>query len=127
MIHIIDDDHHIRDGFSMLIKSANFKCSCFESAEKFLENYKSEENDLIVLDMNLTGMNGCNLLEVLESKGLHLPVIVVTAFDEPKYRKCCKEYGVIAYLRKPVDGDALIDLIKYNFEPRIQTNTNIST
>ena len=61
-------------------------------------------------------MNGCALLEKMDMKGLHLPVIVITAFDEPKYRECCKEYGVIAYLRKPVDSEALIDIIKYNLE-----------
>jgi CheY-like chemotaxis protein len=43
-----------------------------------------------------------------------MPVIVVTAFDEPHTREICTSYGVKAYLRKPVDGEALIDLIKYN-------------
>jgi two-component system sensor histidine kinase/response regulator len=66
--------------------------------------------------MQLTGMDGCTLLEIMDKIGLHLPVIVVTAFDEPKYRDCCREYGVIAYLRKPVDGEALIDLIKYKLD-----------
>jgi len=122
MIYIIDDDPNVRDGFTMLLNSAGYECTSFESAEEFLKNYKAGLKDLIILDMNLIGINGCTLLEKLEEMGLHLPVIVITAFDEPKYRECCREYGVLAFLRKPVDGEALLDIIKYNLEIQLSTN-----
>ena len=122
MIYIIDDDQNVRDGFRMLLKSRGYECSAFDSAEKFLKGYKAGMNDLIILDMNLIGINGCTLLEKLEEMGLHIPVIVITAFDEPKYRDCCREYGVLAFLRKPVDGEALLDIIKYNLEIHLSTN-----
>jgi FixJ family two-component response regulator len=122
MIYIIDDDQHVRDGFTVLLKSAGYECSAYDSAEMFLKYYKTGTNDLIILDMHLIGINGCALLEKLEEKGLHLPIIVITAFDEPKYRECCREYGVLAFLRKPVDGEALLDIIKYNLESQLSTN-----
>lgn len=127
MVYIVDDDQNVRDGFMMLLKSAGYKCNCFDSAEEFLKNYEAGVADLLILDMNLIGMNGCTLLEKLDKKGLHLPVIVVTGFDQPKYRDCCREYGVVAYLRKPVDGEALIDLIKFKLGAQILTNNNISS
>jgi len=70
-------------------------------------------HDTIVLDLNLPGIGGCDLLKKLDQDGIHFPVIVVTAFDDPQSRETCKQYGVKAYLRKPVDGEALIDMIKY--------------
>jgi len=126
MIYIVDDDPNVRDGFTMLFKSAGYECSCFESAEMFLKQYKARAKDLLILDMHLIGINGCTLLEKLDEKGMHLPVIVITAFDAPKYRECCREYGVLAFLRKPVDGEALLDIIKYNLEIQLSTN-NISS
>ncbi len=36
-----------------------------------------------------------------------------------------KNYGALAYLRKPVDGEALIDLIRYKLDISIPTNNNI--
>jgi len=126
MLYIIDDDKHVRDGFMMLLKSAGYECSFFESAEEFLKNYKSGANDFLILDMHLIGMNGCTLLEKMDKKGLHLPVLAITAYDEPKYRDSCRDYGVLAYLRKPVDGEALLDIIKYNLESQLSTN-NISS
>ena len=116
MIYIIDDDQYIRRGFGILFKSAGLSCKSFGSAEEFLEDFKPNDNDIIVLDMHMPNMNGCDLLEHFSRIELHVPVIVVTAFDEPLSRQCAKNYGALAYLRKPVDGEALIDLIRYSLK-----------
>jgi len=86
----------------------------FESALDFLDKCHPGLQDILVMDLNLPGMSGCDLLKKLDEDVLHIPVIVVTAFDDAQNRETCQEYGVKAYLRKPVDGEALIDIIKYN-------------
>ena len=113
MIYIVEDDQSIRNGFMMLLKSAGHECKSLVSAEMFLASYHPALNDLLILDMQLTGMNGCKLLETLAAGKLHLPVIIITSFDDPRYRQCSRDYGAIAYLRKPVDGEALLDIIQY--------------
>ena len=116
MIHIIDDDKNVRDGFTILLQSAGFKSNAYENAENFLEYYnQNHNNDLIILDINLSGMSGCDLMEHLAKRDLHLPVIIITGYDEQATRISAKNYGALAYLRKPVDSEALLDLIKYNF------------
>lgn len=127
MIYIIDDDQNVRDGFMILLKSTGFKCSGFESAEEFIKNYQAGANDLLILDIHLNGMNGNTLLEYLVKKGLILPVIIITAYDEQSSREAAKNYGAIAYLRKPVDSAALIDLVKYNIDFQIPSNLKISS
>ena len=115
MVHIIDDDKNIRDAFMMLLQSAGYKSNAYESAEIFLEYYdKHHNNDLIILDIHLGGMSGCDLMDYLTKKELYLPVIIITAYDDHATRLAAKKYGAIAYLRKPVDSEALIDLIKFN-------------
>lgn len=114
MIYIIDDDQNIRRGFGMLLKSAGFECTLYGNAEEFLEKSKPADTDLIILDYQLPGMSGCDLLQHFLKTELHLPVIIITAFDNKLSRDCAKKYGALAYLRKPVDGEALIDLIKYS-------------
>lgn len=88
----------------------------FERAEEFLSLVTPNPGDTLVLDLNLPGMSGVDLLHHLDGAGIHLPVIVVTAFDDPQSRESCRNYGVKAYMRKPVDGEALIDIIKYNVQ-----------
>jgi FixJ family two-component response regulator len=117
MIHIIDDDVFVRRGFSLLFKSAGLNSDSFGSAEEFLSGFKNGESDIVLLDMHMPGMNGCDFLEYLAKHEIYIPVIVITAYDEPASRECAKRYGAIAYLRKPVDGEALIDLVKYTVNP----------
>ena len=114
MIYLIDDDKSIRRAFELFLKSAGMEYISYESATEFLSVFKPGQQDIIVLDLNLPGISGCDLLKKLDQAGLHFPVIVVTAFDDPQSRETCRQFGVKAYLRKPLDGEALIDIIKYN-------------
>jgi len=114
MIYLIDDDKSVRRGFEIFLKSAEMDLVSFETAEDFLSAVKPGEKDILILDLHLPGMNGCELLKKMNVDDIHIPVIVVTAFDDLPSRECCRQYGVKAYLRKPVDGEALSDMIKYN-------------
>jgi FixJ family two-component response regulator len=115
MIYIIDDDQHIRRGFGMLFKSAGFEYCSYGSAEEFLEKSKPTGSDILILDYHLPGMSGCDLLDHFTKIKLYISVILITAFDDQVSRDSAKKYGALAYLRKPVDGDALVDLIKFSF------------
>jgi len=119
MINIVDEDQNIRDGYRMLLKSAGFDCNCYESAEEFLKKFNTDRTDLLLLDIHLSGMDGFSLLESLAKRGLHLPVIIITAYDKIENRKLAKKYGALAYLRKPIDSEALLDIIKYNLDSKI--------
>jgi len=114
MIYIVDDDPYVRRGLGMLLKSAGLDYSSMGSAEEFLTGFKQAEHDLLILDLHMPGMDGCDLLRHLYEKEMHIPVIIITAYDEPLSRECAKKYGAIAYLRKPIDGEALIDMIRYS-------------
>ena len=114
MIYVIDDDISVRRAFEFFLESAELEYQSFESATSFLSGMKPTVNDLLVLDLYMPGMSGEDLLKKFKSEGLLIPVIVVTAFDDPQSREYCMQYGVKAYMRKPVDGEALIDFINYS-------------
>jgi FixJ family two-component response regulator len=114
VIYLIDDDKSVRRAFEIFLKSAGMDYQSFGSANEFLSVYKQAEMDLLILDLNLPGMNGRDLLKKFDFEGIHLPVIVVSASDDAISREICRQLGVKAYLRKPVDGEALLDTIKYN-------------
>jgi FixJ family two-component response regulator len=116
MIYLIDDDKSVRRGFGIFLKSAGYEYQSLESAEDLLTLFKPVQSDLIVLDLSLPGLNGCELLEKFDKSGIHVPVVVVTSLDDISSRELCRKYGVIAYLRKPVDSEALLDIIKYNLQ-----------
>jgi FixJ family two-component response regulator len=116
MIFLIDDDHSVRRGYELFLLSAKMECKSFENANEFLGACSPGKGDLLILDLNLPGMSGLDVLKKFTQDDIHIPVIVVTAFDDPSSRKKCKDYGVKVFLRKPVDGETLIDIIKYNLQ-----------
>ena len=114
MIYIIDDDKSVRRSFELLFNSAGLTCKSYAGAKEFLDEYRQDEGDILILDIHMPDMNGCELLNILKEKEINVPVIVATAYDEQESRKCAKDYGVIDYLLKPIDGDIIIELIMNN-------------
>ncbi|MEI6132803.1 MAG: response regulator [Bacteroidales bacterium] len=111
MIYLIDDDKSVRQAFELFLRSAGLEFQSFKNANKFISVFRPGPNDILILDLNLPGMSGYDLLKKFKQDGILIPVIVVTAFDEPLSREYCKEYGVKEYLLKPVDGEALVEII----------------
>jgi FixJ family two-component response regulator len=114
MIFLIDDDKSVTRAFEILLRSAGYDITAFESADEFLLSFEPGHKDLLVLDLNLPGMSGCELLKKFRLDGIEIPVVVVTADNSYHFREFCKEYGVKAYMRKPTDSEALLDIIRYN-------------
>ncbi len=114
MIYIIEDDVSVRESIGTFLRCKGLKSQSFGSAEEFLAGCATLADDILILDLNLPGISGNDLLIKFEENQTKLKVIVTTAFDEPGSRKFCLEHGAKSYLRKPVDGEALFDIIKYN-------------
>jgi FixJ family two-component response regulator len=113
MIFIIDDDRSVRGALLLLLQSVGFDARAFPSVEDFKRNARINDDDCIILDIRMPVMTGFNLLEELISKGIHTPVICLTAFDDTKSRERARELGAVAYFTKPVDDQALIDAITW--------------
>jgi FixJ family two-component response regulator len=111
MIYFIDDDESTRSAFDLLLESFGLDFSSFGSAEEFLSTVSITMKDILVLDLNLPGMSGLDLLRKFSLEKIQIPVIIVTASDDAKSCESCNQYGVKAYLRKPVNGKVLIDLL----------------
>ena len=111
MIYIVEDDVSVRRSFEIFLESAGLDFRSFDSVETFLSSQKPVGHDLLLLDINLPGMSGLELLGELSNEGNPIPTIVITASDDAVTRESCMRYGVKAYLRKPVD-ETLIDLIR---------------
>jgi FixJ family two-component response regulator len=111
LIYVIDDDESVRRAFQLLLQSADFDAQAFCSAEEFLESAPFRDDSCIILDMRMPGMAGLDLQKELASRSIRIPVIVVSAHDDALTRDLARELGAVAFYRKPVDGQALIDEI----------------
>lgn len=112
-IAVVDDEASVRKALVRLFDSADLRAEPFPSARAFLRALEERSFDCLVLDLQMPDMTGLDLQRYLRMvcPNLYLPVIIVTAHDEPGTRDLCFAAGVRAYMRKPVDGNALLDTV----------------
>ena len=118
LVYVIDDDESVRRAFQFLFESVDLDVQTFCSAEEFLENASLSDGSCIILDMRMPGMTGLDLLRELLARKIRIPVIVVSAYDDEPTKRRARELGAIAYFRKPVDDQALLDAISFAIQGR---------
>ena len=113
VVFVVDDDESARSGIARLLRTAGHDVRAFDSAEEFLDAYDPETFGCMVLDARMPGMSGEELHAELKARGVHLPIIAISADDDPETRRAAHRMNAAAFFRKPVDGSALLDAIEW--------------
>ena len=113
MVYLIDDDESVRRALQRLLRPAGLDVRAFESAEEFLQSGNLSQRACIILDIQMRGSTGFDFQEKIASKGIQIPTIAVSALDDGESRERARKLGAVAFFRKPVDGQALIDAIHW--------------
>lgn len=111
VISIVDDDLSVRRALHRLIQSEGYLVETYASAHDFLSSTPSSRVGCLILDIHLEGMDGFELQKRLASGHIPIPIIFITARDDPATRDRIRESGVAGYLAKPFDPQALLDAI----------------
>lgn len=85
-----------------------------EQALAYLKDNKNSKPGLILLDLNMPGLDGRRTLEIIKQHQYlkKIPVVILTTSDDERDVKACYELGANTYIQKPVDFDGLICAIK---------------
>jgi FixJ family two-component response regulator len=111
-VFVIDDDADIRASIRGLLKSADLRSECFETAEQFLQRKPSDGPSCLILDVSLPGVNGLDFQQQLKDAGLHIPIVFLTGQgDIPMSVKAMKS-GAVEFLTKPLKRNALLDAVQ---------------
>ena len=111
VVYVVDDDLSIGKALGRLLKSWNYSCEVFISAENFLAVDVNEAGCLI-LDIMLPGMDGLELQHELKKRSCNIPIIFITGHGDKELEEQVMESGAFAYLNKPFDEQLLMDMIK---------------
>jgi DNA-binding response OmpR family regulator len=94
-----------------LLTCRGFRVEEYERGEDLLAALASHSLDFLLLDLHMPEVNGFDVLEAICSRQISTPVIVITAHDEPGTAERVRALGASAYLKKPVDREALLSAI----------------
>jgi FixJ family two-component response regulator len=111
VIAIVDDEASVRHGVARLLRTRGFAARGFASGVAFLNSWRTDPPDCLVLDLQLPDIHGCDMQQALNAAGAQFPVIILTACDSPTVRKECMRRGAVDYLCKPLDPGALLKAV----------------
>ncbi|WP_405373898.1 MULTISPECIES: response regulator transcription factor [unclassified Microbacterium] len=111
-ILIAEDEARISGFVEKGLRSAGYATRVAPTGPEALHLAQSDEFDLLVLDVNLPGMNGFDVLEQLRGSGSRLPVIMLTARVDVRDTVAGLEGGADDYLGKPFRFDELLARIR---------------
>jgi CheY-like chemotaxis protein len=110
-IALVDDDKSVRKALERLLQAAGMEVEAFASGQEFLEALAPGRFDCLLLDLNMPGLTGLDVLKCLKAEPVAPPAIIMTAYDDPATRDQCIAAGARAYLRKPPDSERLLGAI----------------
>lgn len=111
---LVDDEPDLVSTVEYRLKFANCRVVTAANGQEGLERAAAEKPDIILLDTNMPGMNGHEMLDRLRADPAlkHIPVIMLTARCESQDIAAASARGISDYVTKPFDFTQLMDKIR---------------
>lgn len=106
-ILILEDDFTLSKEIVTFFTSKSFECNPYYDGSLLLKKYKANDYDLIILDINVPGLNGIEVCKAIRELDKKTPIIMLTAFSEIEDKLTSFEYGADDYLVKPFHFEEL--------------------
>jgi two-component system, LuxR family, response regulator FixJ len=111
-VHIVDDEARVRDALTLLLSTAQIKSRSYASAEEYLASNKLEEPACVLLDNQLPGMSGLELLKHIVTAASDSAVIMITAYGDVPTAVLAMKAGAFHFVQKPFDAEALLTAVE---------------
>jgi len=111
LVAVVDDEESVRRALARMLGASQFDVDVFASGEEFLDSLRTRLPDCLILDYQMPGLTGRDVQRRLTLAQTPVPIIVVTAHDQPALREQCLADGAIAYVAKPLQRERLVGLI----------------
>jgi len=111
VIAVLDNEPEMRKALRRLLSCCGYHVEEYPGGDEFLAALALHLPDCLLLDLHMPDLSGFDLLAALRLRRLPVPVVVITAHDEPGTSERVCALGASACLRKPVDRDVLLSAI----------------
>ncbi len=107
-IAVIDDEEFWRQSIDQTLQIAGFDVNLYSSAEHYLESNQSEQGGCLVLDVELPGMDGLELQEILSRRAVQPSIVFISSSPSVPLSVRAMRAGAIDFLQKPFKGVELL-------------------
>lgn len=107
---VVDDEANQRELYAEELKLEGYNVLCAANGREALEAVRTQSPDLVILDINMPGMDGLDTLNQLLEINARLPVIINTAYAS--YQDSFTSWSANAYVVKSGDLTELMNKVK---------------
>ena len=111
-ILIVDDDHHLRQGFQRLLDAEGYETRTAASAEEALNLMREKMPQCVVMDVRMPGMDGLEALKRMRALEGCPPVVIMTAYSTTETAIEATRLGAFDYMLKPFDIPQVLELLQ---------------
>ncbi|MFB3921154.1 MAG: sigma-54-dependent transcriptional regulator [Terriglobia bacterium] len=115
-ILVVDDEERQREIYSEILQDEGYLTETAPSGEAALRLLAQKRFDLVLTDLNLTGMTGVQLLSEIVGADPTVAVVLITGYPSIQSAIEATKRGVYQYLEKPVDRERLLEVVKEVFQ-----------
>jgi FixJ family two-component response regulator len=113
VVYIVDPDESVRQGLARLVDSAGLESRPCGSIDAFLRQAPGAHVACALLDVSGDRLREPAVRLQVRALAAAMPVIALSAHDDPETRRIARGLGAQAFFRKPVDAAALLDSIDW--------------
>ncbi|MGX8178229.1 response regulator [Exiguobacterium artemiae] len=117
---IAEDEPGIRNLLAQLFRAQGYTTDVAVDGLETIERLKETEYDLLLMDVNMPGRTGLEVLRHQEEIGHRIRTILMTALDEKEAMEEAKRLGVVAFFGKP------FDIFELKKEVAVQISNDVS-
>ena len=111
-VHIVDDEAEVRDALTLLLSTAQIESRSYGSAEEYLTLNPLKEPACILLDNQLPGISGIDLLKHIVAATRESTVIMITGYGDVPTAVSAMKAGAFHFVEKPFDAEALLTTVE---------------
>jgi DNA-binding NarL/FixJ family response regulator len=113
-VSIVDDEKSLCESIAVFLNgSAGFRCvSIYGSAEAALQHLPADKPDVVLMDINMAGMNGIECVRRLKALAPGIQILMLTVYDDTEQIFKALAAGATGYLLKRNDPDELLQAIR---------------
>ena len=117
VVYVIDSDEEVCNALRSLFAGLNADVECFNSAESFLKlPLNRARAGCVLLEVNLPGMSGVELLERFQKTGFNLPTIVLATYSDVPTAVRAMQAKAVDFIEKPFVDGVLLRRVKEALE-----------
>jgi len=124
---IVDDEQSVRYSFKKLFNSSNYTFNEASNADEAIASFKKERPSLVILDIEMPGRDGIQVLKELKELSPKTPVIIITAYGSGDRVIKAMKYGAYEYIEKPFDIPRLMVVIEEALKNSVSEEESAAT